>query len=155
MSETLEPENISAQDAAFAESEANMFLGRKLEPFSAMRRNAAQALGNRLFCGAVKIDSDDSGLYPGAMADAIIVLYLCCNPRNEVLLAFRKPDVVYARAMEWADSHDIAVGTRAGMEALEVYGDMLRQVSRSQFDLDHDPKAQGAAGEAARHAAQQ
>lgn len=143
-----DPESMSPQDAAFLESEANEFLGEPLQAFSAMRRNAAQALGNRLFCGTAQVEGDDAGLYPGAMADAVIVLYLCSCPKIEVLRALRKPEEIHAKAMDWADEREIAVGTAAGAEALEVYGGILQQISGSQFEVERDPKPQGAAGSA-------
>ncbi len=141
---TPDPESISAQDLAFVQSEATAFQGQILHPFSPMRRNAAQALGNRLFCGTAAVNEQDIGLYPGAMVDAVVALYLCSAPKSEVLIALRKPDIVHARAMEWGEERNIAVGTPTGTEALEVYGDMLRQIAESQFDVERDPKARGA-----------
>jgi hypothetical protein len=133
----IDPENLSAAitapDRAFLDSEAITFQGEELAPFSPPRQIAAQALGNRILSGRIAREQD--GLYDGMFFDVICLLYLCRGPKSEVLLATRKPEKISDKAMEWADSAGISVGSEAFAEACEVYGRIFASLEAAQFRI--------------------
>lgn len=126
----------------------HVFLGQELKPFCALRRNAVQHMGHKLFCGTADFDEDqfrsDDGketratLYPGAISDTILVLYVCSIPDSQVMRVFRRTDESVERAMAWGAKNDIALGTKNFLEATQVVGDLYTEWRDSRFEIDHE-----------------
>lgn len=95
----------SGANKAFIESDGHLFLGERLQPYTASRIVAAQAMGLIY----PKIGNDGlaqlkkTGLYPGELKDMIIVLWLCrLKEKEEVSAALMDPIAAYDAAEKWA-----------------------------------------------------
>jgi len=140
----LDPEQLAAlpaADAAFIASDSLTFLGDKLHNFSVRRQIAAQAIGNRLLSGRVTGEQD--GLYDGMLSDVAGVLYLCTRPESESHLAVRRPAEVMDKAIAWADSIGLSLGSDTCTEAVEVYGKIFEALQAAQFRIKEQKSASG------------
>jgi hypothetical protein len=120
-------------DKAFTDS-ANKFLGAtELHPYSASRAVAAQALG--LIYPNVGTESLEqfhkTGMYPGAVQDVLIVLWLCSIPDKEVIAAMRKPDESLAKAIEWGATLKITLAGEEWWQAYQQFMNIMTEISES------------------------
>jgi len=106
-----EPEDIGHEvEQAFVESENHAFGDIKLQPFTPDRVIAAQAMG--LHYGNVDPAGveqfDRTKLYPGAMRDVAVVLWLCTlTEPSDVDGAARNPVTAAVMASTWAGKHGL------------------------------------------------
>jgi hypothetical protein len=111
----------------------HIFRGIALEPLSVRRQLAAQALGNKLLSGRVKLD--EGGAYDGMFADVAVMLFLCSQPVSVAHRAIRRPDDVHQEALEWAEKEGISIGSKDFVAACNVYADILRELQDAQFEV--------------------
>ncbi len=157
--DALDPEQITATgpDANFAASEERTFRGEPLKPFSVRRQFAAQAMGNKLLSGRVRlefVECDCGGIpecklcdgtgehataYDGMFIDVAQVLYLCRCLQSEVLLASRRPETVLASVLGWAEEVGMCLGSESFEQACEVFVDIMRELKESQFKITKTP----------------
>ena len=105
--EAYEPDDA---EAAFTQSDTHTFGDVELQPYTPQRAVAAQAIGLR----HPNIGEDGmeqfqkTGVYPGALSDVCILLYLCSLVKpEEVRRAMRKPDESLDAAISWGAQHGI------------------------------------------------
>jgi hypothetical protein len=121
---------------AFLESENHEFDGVKLEPYSPMRIVAAQAMG--MHHGRV----DPAGMeqfervlvYPGAVRDVCIVLWLC-SIKDELQIdqAARAPVHAAKLAIEWGTAHGLLDdSTDKFTIAFGLMMSIMREIRKSQ-----------------------
>lgn len=119
--ETTSLEGGDPQEVAFLQSENHEFDRVKLEPYSPMRLVAAQAMG--LHHGRVDAAGmeqfDRISVYPGAVRDVCIVLWLCSikdqfvdgdlirSADVQIDQAARAPVHAAKLAIEWGTAHGI------------------------------------------------
>jgi len=154
-------ENIhETEDVAFVGSKAGFELfGTPLKPYSPSRKVAAQSMGMLYpYIGEdAAAQFASTGVYPGALKDCIILLWLCSiedakdqtkdnirsgawNPSR----ALHKPHEALETAMAWAGELEICNigGTRFG-EAFKVFIEIATAVEASKFSIAVEGATQG------------
>lgn len=89
---------------SFTDSDKNVLLGTKLFPWTPTRMIAGQSMG-MIYPDIGKDGFDQykrTGLYPGAVKDCIICLWLCSQTEEQVDEADAAPVDAYRRARVWA-----------------------------------------------------
>lgn len=130
-----------------------------LKPYSASRKVAAQAMGMRWpFIGEDALAQfQATNMYPGAIRDCIIVLWLCSiqDPSEQSLEAVKakewnpsralsKPDDARTVALEWADKAGITDPTGPKFaEAFQVFFAIVSGVDAASFTLERESKIEG------------
>lgn len=136
MTDEQEVEDITEVDRAFIDSENHSLNGEKLQPYSLARKVAAQAMG--LFYGHVdEADRDRfrrEKVYPGALRDMIIVLWLCTlKDDDEIDAASRAPKAAVKRAYAWAETEGVAnMDHEKFWKAYILFHDIMGEVAASQ-----------------------
>lgn len=153
-------EVIGSPEQAFIGAKVGYeFDGIPLRPYSASRKVAAQSLG-LLYpyigdAGAELVEK--TGVYPGALLDTIIVLWLCSLPDPQDLTiaehrdgawtparAMSRQDAAKEEMMAWADRHGILdVQCEKFLGAYQIFIAILSGVSASEFQLKVDGVKQG------------
>jgi len=121
MSEVTEPEDIGHEskeseshedqvEKAFAESHGHKLGDITLEPYSRARRYAAAAMG--LYYGKLsEVEFQEfikTRLYPQAMRDVGIVMWLCVIKDHNIISAItRNPKAYEDQMQEWAEKHGL------------------------------------------------
>ncbi len=130
-----DPEQVTV-DSAFLESNNHEFDDVKLEPYSPMRIVAAQAMG--MHHGRV----DPAGMeqfervsiYPGAVRDVCIVLWLC-SIKDELQIdqAARAPVHAAKLAVEWGTAHGLIDDTTDKFsDAFALMFKLMKEIKTSQ-----------------------
>ncbi len=142
MNDQSEGEPISPIAAVKAGFE---FRGQPLRPYSPSRKVAAQTMGMIYpFVGRDgQAQMEATGMYPGAIKDVLIVLWLCSLPdAPEVAkdawspsLALRRPVLAMDEAMEWAGAL-IDVGSAEWAEAFELFLKIVVPTEQAKFKSD-------------------
>jgi hypothetical protein len=104
-------------EKAFVNSDAHAFNGTELQPYTPSRIVAAQAMGLRYpNIGEEALEQfNRTGVYPGALQDTLIVLWLCtlAEPHKDgpgaaqVRRAMRRPDESIEKAIAWGADHGV------------------------------------------------
>lgn len=92
-------------EEAFAKSDAHTLGDIELEPWTPARSVAAQSMGMKYphISAEDKERWEQTSIYPGAVQDLAIVLWLCAQKdASEVRRALRQPMVALDKAIEWA-----------------------------------------------------
>jgi hypothetical protein len=125
----------SPTEAAFIDSENHEFDGIRLQPYSPMRLVAAQAMG--LHHGRVDAAGMEQwsrvSVYPGAVRDVCIVLWLC-SIKDEVQIdqAARAPIHAAMLAVKWGTDHGLLSVTSKKFEsAYELFFKIMKEVRDS------------------------
>lgn len=88
----------------------NEFSGQQLQPWTPPRKIAAQSMGMLypLIGDAGMEQLQTTGIYPGALKDTIIYLWLCSKPTPaDIQRAIRKPQEAWNAAQQWAETADL------------------------------------------------
>lgn len=125
-------------DNAFIQSENHQFNGAELQPWTPSRLVAAQSIGLRY----PNISDEDreqfrqTGIYPGALKDIAIVLWICTLVKpEEIRRAGRQPDDSYEQAVKWADGLGI---TNLKSECFwKAYDRFIKIVSEERVSISH------------------
>lgn len=132
MSDEIESSNDAPERAFRAQHE---FLGNKLEPFSHLRRTAAENLGLQLFkmspdsvYETLGPDGEPVQMYTGVIRDVGIVLWVCSQPDSVVMRARRKPAEYETQIDKWADEKGATIGGASFVEAMSVFGEIIQAV---------------------------
>jgi hypothetical protein len=149
----LEPDDIGQEqhepvqrqmDAAFINSAGHVLTlngaSIPLEPYSPARMVAAQAMNLRWDV----LDENDRAtfretkLYPGAVRDVIIVLWLCTlKKRPEITAAGRAPEAAYEKAEDWATALGIHDPKReAFWIAYTLFFEIQNEIAAADIDAE-------------------
>lgn len=127
---------------AFTKSDKHVLNGTKLYPWTAEREIAAQSMG--LLYPEIGADGWDqyrrTKIYPGALKDTIIVLWLCTQTPEQVDDADSAPIEAYRQARKWAAKLGIhRVGSDAFWQAYGKFAAIIKQVedSKTTPKIDH------------------
>jgi hypothetical protein len=129
--------------------------GEPLRAYSASRKVAAQTMG-LLYpyvgdAGAERMQR--TGVYPGALKDVIIVLWLCSiqdaseQSRDQVRAgewnpskALQKPEAAVDVAVEWASEKGLAdIDSKEWTEAFAAFISIVQPVADSEFNVTTNP----------------
>lgn len=151
MSEELTPE-FSPEEAFVSAAAGSELFGAPLRKFSFSRKLAAQQMG----CKAPALGGGDqesmrtTGLYPGGLNDAIIVLWLCTikDPSELTVDEYRageftperainQPVEANAKARAWAELHELEnMASPQFFEAWKTFLTLMFQIEASAFEPD-------------------
>jgi hypothetical protein len=126
-------------DQAAARSRSYEFAGQKLEPFSRSRQTAAEAMGVKIASasfGSCAETLAETGSYPGFLADAQMIVWLCAQPVVASFRAVRKPDEAVSRAMQWWDANGGDIGSERHIELVETFGDIIGDLFAVQAEIE-------------------
>lgn len=134
---------------SFTESDKHVLHGTKLYPWTAGREIASQAMG-LLYPEIGKEGWDQyrrTKVYPGALKDTIICLWICTQTETQVDDADVAPVEAYRQARKWAASLGIhKLGSDAFWQAYNKFADIVMEARRAMTapkvepgDDDHDP----------------
>lgn len=131
---------------AFTDSDKHVLHGIKLFPWTAARAIAGQS------CGMLYPDIGKEGwdqyrrtkLYPGAVKDVILCLWLCTQTEDQVDMADAAPLDAYRQARAWATGLGIhKTGSDAFWQAYAKFSDIMTEVDSSittpKIDTDEEP----------------
>lgn len=131
-----EADQQPAIEKAFTDSGLHQFNGFDLQPWTLSRKVAAQAMG--MFIGNV----DEAGrsrfatdkVYPGALRDVIVMLWLCTlKTESEVDAAARGPTLAIQKAYVWAAQHGLdGIDKESFWKAYAIFWDIRREVAQSE-----------------------
>jgi hypothetical protein len=112
--ETHDPEEIESApkqpEASFIKAMMGTdFAGETLKPWTPERKIAAQSMGMLYpLIGDEGVEQmERTGVYPGALKDTIIFVWLCTQKESVVRRAFRKPIEAMEDAIAWASSRGL------------------------------------------------
>jgi hypothetical protein len=123
---------------AFIAAASHVFAGINLQPYTPARIVAAQAIG--LKYPNIAEDALESfnktGIYPGALQDVLIVLWLCTLTEDkQVTRALRSPDESLGKAITWGATHGITdTKSEAWWAAYDVFINIMVQINASRSD---------------------
>jgi hypothetical protein len=126
-------------DQAAARSRSYEFAGQKLEPFSRTRQTAAESMGAKIASASFGNCADqlaETGSYPGFLADAQIIVWLCSQPSSASYRAVRKPDEAVTKAMQWWEANGGDIGTARHIELMEAFGQIIEDIFAVQAEID-------------------
>jgi len=146
MSATVKPPPRKKEPDSFVSSDKHTLNGKKLQPWTPSRYIAAQAMG-MLYPRIGEKGHDQfkrTQVYPGAVKDVIIALWLCSVTEDEVDDADASPEAAYRKARAWA----IGLGLHkiegdAFWNAYGQFADIFNEVDQSRTtpaETDDDPK---------------
>lgn len=124
---------------AFTQSGARTLnAGVEIQPYSPSRVVAAQAMGLKYpNIGPDSLEAfNKTGIYPGALQDVLIVLWLCSIADDkEVTRALRAPDDALSKAIAWGATQGI-IDTKsdAWWAAYNVFIDIMVEINASRGD---------------------
>jgi hypothetical protein len=130
-----DPEQVTVE-TAFLESHNHEFDGVKLQPYSPMRIVAAQAMG--LHHGRVDLAGMEQfervSIYPGAVRDVCIILWLCSiEDELQIDQAARAPVHAAKLAVEWGSAHGLIDDTTdAFADAFALMFKLKKEIKQSQ-----------------------
>jgi hypothetical protein len=138
--ELLDPESVSKLDPlamAHVRSGAERFVfGEKLFPFAGRRVLCAQTMGLQMFSLAAEqlealTDRPKEGMYPGLFFDALKVVWIATRTPSEVSKAILQPAKANEAVLDWADEHDITLGSEPFNQALEAFAACVEDIGNS------------------------
>ena len=112
------------QEAILVEAlEGKEWKGRKLYPFSFMRRRAAALIGLRLssLTDEEREEMEEKQYYNGLDTDIPVVLYVCSLKPEEVGRIRHNPERAFEKAMEFAEKENLEPGTKEFTAAAEFF----------------------------------
>lgn len=119
---------------AFTDSDKHILNGTKLYPWTPARIIAGQAMG-MLYPEIGKDGWDQyrrTKVYPGAVKDVVICLFLCSQTNDEVDEADVAPVEAYRKARAWAAGLGIhKPGSDAFWQAYAKFSDIMTEVDKS------------------------
>ena len=119
-------------DTAFTNASNHVFGDMELNPYSASRVVAAQALGLKYPNVSELEQFHKTGVYAGALQDTLIVLWLCAVPDKEVMRALREPDESLSKAIEWGAQLKITdTSSEQWWKAYQKFIDIVSEVTDS------------------------
>lgn len=133
---------------AFTDSDKHVLRGIKLYPWTAARSICAQSMG-MLYPDIGKEGWDQyrrTKLYPGAVKDVCIALWLCTQDEDAVDMADAAPVEAYRQARKWAAGlriHDTK--NDEFWQAYAKFSEIMTEVDRSvttpkvEGDVEDDP----------------
>ena len=130
--ETAQPGEITDDITIRNQSGGREFKGKPLQAWTPMRQAAAQRMGLRYGrIPAAEIESfQQSGVYDGLFADAVMCVWLCLQNNSRVMRAYRLPDEAFLEAMNWAEKEGIvypsATAGELAIKFLEIVSDVGR-----------------------------
>jgi|APGre2960657404_1045060.scaffolds.fasta_scaffold40180_3 hypothetical protein len=153
-------EEITPEESSFINAKRGFELfGTPLAPYTASRKVAAQTMGMQWpFIGeAALAQLQATNMYPGAIRDTAILLWLCTLPDASTALArgvwtpsraLSKPDEARDAALEWADKCGItdSSGPKFG-EAFQVFFGIVTGVDAAQFRIEVEKTGGGESGD--------
>jgi hypothetical protein len=132
-------ENQVTPDQAAARSYSYEFAGKKLEPFSKTRQTAAESMGVKIVSASFGRHAEElaeTGSYPGFLADAIAIVWLCSQPISTAHRAVRKPDEATTRSMQWWEAEGGDVGSEKHIELIETFSSIIEDVFAVQATIE-------------------
>jgi hypothetical protein len=148
MIDTTDTQDPQDPDAIFVQARGGFYLfEEKLRPYSASRKVAAQSMGLMYPYigeeGAAQFAS--TGVYPGAMKDTIILLWLCSLPDDghgktwTPSRALAKPAEAIRVALDWASDLELCTpGSSRFTEAFRVFVEITTAIEASRFSVSVD-----------------
>jgi len=142
-------DEIPAEETAFINAKRGFELfGAPLNAYSVSKKVAAQAMGMAWpFIGEAALATlQATNLYPGALRDTVILLWLCTLPDASTALArgvwtpsraLGKPDDARDAALEWADKSGITdTASEKFAEAFQVFFAIVSGVDAASFRIE-------------------
>jgi hypothetical protein len=134
-------------EQSFTDADGHFWGDKRLDPYSAQRQIAAQALGMRF--GALTIEDmeelERTSSYAGLFLDAVTVIYLC-YPRGrdgkqgiDESYAACDPQArkgVRLRMLTWAEAQEITEGSTNYRSAVEMMLKIIKEARINQFKPD-------------------
>lgn len=119
----------------FTDSDKHVLHGIKLYPWTAARMICAQSMG--LLYPEIGTDGWDqyhrTKVYPGAIKDVIICIWVCTQTEDEVDAADVAPVEAYRKAKQWAINLGIhKPGSDEFWQAYAKFSDIVREVDQAQ-----------------------
>lgn len=129
-------ETIMPADAAFSESASHILGDLKLQPYTASRIVAAQAMGLKYPNVPKGFEQyAQTGSYPGLLRDVIVVLGACMMNDADIEKAQLDPDEAYLRAQRWADSKGIIhTGSKEFFAAKAMFEKIMVEIYNSRSE---------------------
>jgi hypothetical protein len=129
----------TAADKAFSQSASHsLFADIALQPYTPARVVAAQAIGMRYpnIGGDALETFNKTGIYPGALQDVLIVLWLCSlSDDKDVTRAMRSTDEALGKAITWGASVGITdTKTESWWAAYYKFIDIMTDINASTGD---------------------
>lgn len=153
-------EEAPIEETAFINAKRGFELfGSPLSSYSASRKVAAQAMGMQWpFIGeAAMAQLQATNMYPGALRDTALVLWLCTLPDSNTALArgiwtpsraLGKPEEARDAALEWAEKCGITdTSSEKFAEAFQVFFAIVTGVDAATFKIEVE-KVGGESGDA-------
>jgi hypothetical protein len=145
--EQEEPIQEQGAEAAFEAAKQGFELfGKPLKPYSPSRKVAAQSMGLMYpYIGEERAAIfEDTGMYPGMLTDAIILLWLCTLPDQRTPsdkwtpdAAAKKPGAAKIAATFWATAAGmVETMSKEFQEAQQVFMAIVSGVEASKFKLN-------------------
>jgi len=133
--EIIDPENFHFDDSFVASVQGEAWNETELEPWNPPRQIAAQSMGMLYpFIGDDGMEMlARTGVYPGALRDVIIFLWLRLQKPAAVLKAQRKPSEAWGLAERWSEEAGMidltGAAFRTGYELFSGKMAAMREVS--------------------------
>jgi hypothetical protein len=108
------------------------FKGKALQAWTPMRQATAQRMGlryGRIPQAEVEL-FQNSGVYDGLFADAVMSVWLCLQNNTRVMRAYRLPDEAFIEAMNWADKEGIVYPSQSAGEIAVKFLEIVSDVGR-------------------------
>lgn len=120
---------------SFTQSDKHVLNGVKLYPWTATREIASQSMG--LLYPEIGDEGWDqyrrTKVYPGALKDTIICLWICTQKEDQVDNADAAPIDAYRRARKWAAGLGIhKLGSNAFWQAYKKFAEIIKQVESAK-----------------------
>jgi hypothetical protein len=133
----------------------NEFKGKALEPFCYVREQAAIALGLRFF-SLTPSEIEEllaTNSYKGINIDALLVLWLCLQPKSEVMKAIRLPSQAFEKVISFGEKEGINVGTPEFTFASQLFMEKMVAIlkTRGQFKRPGDKSIEGKGEESSKN----
>jgi hypothetical protein len=130
--ETVQPGEISDDITIRNQKGGREFKGKPLQAWTPMRQATAQRMGLRY--GRIpqaEIESfQQSGVYDGLFADAVMSVWLCLQNNSRVMKAYRLPDEAFLEAMNWAEKENIIYPSASAGELAVKFLETVTDVGR-------------------------
>ena len=125
--DALTPDQIAARCTEYE------FAGQKLNPFTRGRQIAATSMGVKIFIG---VRTDENGLYPDLLTDAIKMAWLCSVDNKVVRKACTSPDKAIDMALDWWEENGGNLGSKKHDELMDIFTNIMTDLRTVAAETD-------------------
>jgi hypothetical protein len=123
----LTPDEVAARCTEYE------FAGQKLNPFTRTRQTAAATMRVKVFSG---VETDDNGMYPEMLTDAIKIIWLCAADNKAARRGCIKPDEAIERALDWWEEFGGDIGGKLHKSLIETFASILTDIQSVSAETD-------------------